>query len=197
MRQHICKKCGKIYLTDKPDSWYCPECAEESRRNVMRDKTCAMCGKSFVGYPRSKYCPDCRIIAKREAQKRHRTSGTSRKIGSIDHCANCGKEYVVFGSLQRYCPECAKTVVSDTVKQQKRQWAEEHRADITSRKAELRKDRRVCAVCGKPFTSPLPTVTCSPECAREHKRQKQAIQDVKRGRANPQRILQKKSNQTS
>ena len=64
MRQHICKNCGKIYLTDKQDGTVCPACAAEIKKDVLRVKVCAMCGKEFVGYPRSKYCAACRPIAR-------------------------------------------------------------------------------------------------------------------------------------
>lgn len=191
MRQHICKNCGKIYLTDKPDSWYCPDCAAESKRNVLCARVCATCGVEFVGYPRSKYCPQCRAEAQREANRRHKRNGAARPIGSVDICENCGKQYTVNGSRQRYCPDCAKGVVGEKVKQAKRQWAEDHRDEIAGQKAEKRKDRRICAVCGKPFSSPTPTVTCSPECAAEQKRRRQAMADVKRGRARPERVLSK------
>ena len=39
MRQHICKSCGKIYLTDKPDSWYCPECAEAKKESMEESQS--------------------------------------------------------------------------------------------------------------------------------------------------------------
>lgn len=192
MRQHICKNCGKIYLTDKPDSTVCPACAVAIRKDVSRIKVCAMCGKEFVGYPRSKYCAQCRPIAQRDADKRRRKNGTVRPIGSTDLCANCGKPYTVTGSLQRYCPECAKTVVHENVKAAKRKHRAENADKINASRSERRKDRRVCAICGKPFSANIPTVTCSPECAAELKRQKQARADVKRGRASPERLLGKK-----
>lgn len=191
MRQHICKKCGKIYLTDNPDSWYCPDCADESKHNVMRRKVCATCGVEFMGYPRSKYCQECRIEAQREADRRHKRNGTARPIGSVDICENCGKQYIVNGSRQRYCPDCAKEVVGEKVKQMKRQWAEGLRDTIAEQKAEKRKDRRVCVICGRFISSLKPTVTCSPECAKEYKRRKQAEVDVRRGRAKPARIAGK------
>lgn len=189
MRQHICKNCGKIYITDKPDSWFCPACADESRRNIMRDKTCAMCGTAFVGYPRSKYCPTCRVKAKRENNRMHKKNGPSRKLGSTDICQACGKEYTVEGGLQRYCPECGKTVVAENVRAQSRKWNASHREELNAYRQDMRKDRRVCAVCGKAFSSPIPSVTCSPECAAEYKRQKQRIMDAKRRSTD---ILQRK-----
>lgn len=191
MRQHICKRCGKIYLTDKEDSWYCPECARASSSNVFRKKVCATCGVEFIGYPRSKYCPQCRIVAQREAERRVKKNGPARPIGSIDLCENCGKEYTVNSGRQRYCPECAKIVVREKINAAKRAYAQEHKEEINERKRELRRDRRVCVICGKPFTSSLPSVTCSPECEKEYRRQKNAIADAKRGRARPERILSK------
>lgn len=150
-----------------------------------------MCGKEFVGYPRSKYCAACRPIAQREANRRHRKNGTARPIGSTDRCKNCGKPYVVASSRQRYCPDCAKVVVPQNVKAAKRESRKERADEINAARAERRKDRRICAVCGKPFSAPTPTVTCGAECASELKRQRQARADVKRGRASPARILGK------
>lgn len=189
MRQHICKKCGKIYLTDHPDSWYCPECADSSRRSVYRTKTCATCGVEFVGYPRSKYCPACQAESRRAASRNHKRSGPARPIGSTDLCQACGKPYTVNSGRQRYCPECARSVVREHVLAAKREYAAAHRDEDNARKQEMRKDRRVCAVCGNPFSAPTSTVTCSPECAAEYKRQRQAQTDVKRGKAAPERLL--------
>lgn len=189
MRQHICKKCGKIYLTAKPDSWYCPSCADESRRNVMCKKTCASCGVEFVGYPRSKYCPQCRTEARREASRRHKRNGTARPLGSSDLCEKCGKEYTVNSARQRYCPECAEAAVRETVNASKRKYAQDHQQENAARKKELRQNRRVCAVCGRPFTANVPTVTCSPECAKEYRRRKYALADAKRGRASLEHII--------
>lgn len=192
MRQRICKQCGKIYRTSKPDSTVCPACAVEIRKDVSRVRTCAMCGKEFAGYPRSKYCAQCKPIAQREADKRRRANGTARPIGSTDLCASCGKPYIVAGSRQRYCPDCAKIVVPQNIKAAKREARAQNANAINAARAERRKDRRICAICGKPFSANTATVTCSQECAAELKRQRQARADVKRGRANPKRILGKK-----
>lgn len=192
MRQHICKRCGKIYLTAKQDSTACPDCAVEICKDVFSVKVCAMCGKEFVGYPRSKYCAQCRPIARRDADRRHKKNGTSRPIGSTDYCVSCGQPYIVNSGRQRYCPDCAKTVVPQNVKAAKRDFHAKNKDAINAARAERRKDRRICAICGKPFSANTPTVTCSPECAADLKRQKQAIADVKRGRADPARIFGKK-----
>ena len=197
MRQHICKNCGKIYLTDKPDSTVCQACAAAIRKDVSRRKVCAICGIEFIGYPRSKYCAQCKPAAQRAARAKCRKNGPTRPIGSTDLCENCGKPYTVAGGLQRYCPECAKTVVHENIKSAKRKHRAENAAAINAARAERRKDRRICAICGKPFSAATPTVTCSPECAEELKRQKQARADVRRGRAAPERRLGKKSEKPS
>ena len=190
MRQHICKSCGKIYLSDNCENVLCPACAEKSKKNVFREKTCAVCGASFIGYPRSKYCAQCRPIVQRELNRKHKKEGTQRKIGSIDLCVNCGKPYTVNSGRQRYCSTCAKTVVPDNVRAQTRAWT---RAHVDKKeKMENRKGYRACAICGRAFHPSVPTTTCSPECAAELKRRRQAIYDVRRGRANPERILGKK-----
>ena len=51
MRQHVCKRCGKIYLTDKPDSSCCPACAAEVRRG--RAKPERLLGKAEHKNPQS------------------------------------------------------------------------------------------------------------------------------------------------
>lgn len=191
MRQCICKNCGKIYLTNKRESWYCPQCAKELKSYVGRKKVCARCGVEFIGYPRSKYCVACAPIVDAEHQRNFRRNGPARPIGSIDICENCGKEYVVNSGRQKYCPECAKVVVKENIKAQKREWNRQHQEEIKKKRAEMKKDRRVCIICGKTFSSPTPTVTCSPECAAENEHRRQARADYKRGRATVARTIKK------
>lgn len=191
MRDYICKRCGRIYRSDKEDSAVCPECAMEIRRDVLRDKVCDRCGRPFVGYPRSKYCPECRLIVMQENNRRYKKNGPARPIGSTDLCQNCGKPYAVTGSLQKYCPECAKTVVRENIRRHGRELRRKNADAINAAKVERRKGRRACAVCGNPITAKTPTVTCSPECAAILKRRWQAAADAKRGKANPARILGK------
>lgn len=191
MRQCICKNCGKIYLTDKQESWYCPQCAKELKSDVSRKKVCARCGVEFVGYPRSKYCPNCALIVIQERTKQYHRDGPARPIGSIDLCERCGKEYTVNSGMQKYCPDCAKIAVRETVNAQARKWKQLHLDDVKKKRLEMKKDRRVCIICGKPFSSIAPTVTCSPECAAENKRHIQARTDYKRGKAKIERTIKK------
>lgn len=191
MRQCVCKNCGKIYLTNKNESWYCPQCAKELKGDVSRKKVCARCGVDFIGYPRSKYCASCAPIVEAEQKRNFKRNGPARPIGSIDICENCGKEYVVNSGRQKYCPECAKVVVKENIKAQKREWNRQHQEEIKKKRAEMKKDRRICVICGKPFSSPTPTVTCSPECAAENEHRRQARADYKRGRATVARTIKK------
>lgn len=196
MRTYKCAKCGKLFDREgESESRLCPECVAQVRREaVLHLKECTRCGKSYVGYPKSMYCDDCRIIVQREREKRskeRKKAGKTRKIGSIDHCKNCGKEYIVNGAMQVYCPECAKVVVAEKIKKSKREYANAHKAERKERREERRQNTKVCQICGKPFTSTQPTATCSPECAREAERRKQARADVARGKASPERILGK------
>ena len=182
MRQCICKNCGKIYLTDKRESWYCPQCAKELKSDVSRKKVCARCGVEFVGYPRSKYCENCAPIVSRERTKHYHQNGPARPIGSVDLCERCGKEYTVNSGMQKYCPDCAKIAVRETLNAQARKWKQLHLEEVKQKRQEMKKDRRVCVICGKPFSSPTPTVTCSPECEAENRRRRQAKADRKRNR---------------
>ena len=91
-------------------------------------------------------------------------------------------EYVVESGLQKYCPSCAAEAVRQVILPQKRERAAQHRDEFAARKKELKVDSAICAYCGKPYTSTSPTVTCSPECAREYARIVQGMVDYKRGR---------------
>lgn len=181
MRQHICKKCGTIYDTDKPESYLCPACAQQSRvDSVYRQRICTVCGRPFVGTPRAKYCEVCRPQVIRERNAAHKKSKTGRKLGSTDFCAACGKPYTVKSGLQKYCPECAQTQITSKSRARKRAYNAQHRDILTAYRKEMMDGLRVCVVCGNPFNSTLPTVTCSPECQKEQRRRRQAAADKKR-----------------
>lgn len=188
-----CKSCGKDYWTKAGDSYLCPECAQKSRKeSVLKERTCATCGIAFLGYPRSKYCPECQRKAKAEASRRskeRKRTGKVREIGSTDICQNCGKPYTVTSGLQRYCPDCAKTVVADHVRQKSRKYMENNRDRFNELHREMRKDRRVCVICGKTFNSPTCTTVCSEACAAEQSRRTHVRAQVNAGRAKPERLL--------
>lgn len=144
--QRKCKRCGVVFLA-KPgcDRSYCSECSRDIKREtVLRERVCATCGNTFLGYPHSKYCPTCKRAAMLEAHRRsneRQKNGTTRKLGSTDICQSCGAAYTVVSGLQRYCPECAKTVVQDNIRNHKRNTC----GKIEPKRGSRNKKGEVCA----------------------------------------------------
>lgn len=123
-----CLMCGKEF--DGPsDAIHCPGCVKIIKNTHYHPRTCKSCGAHFLGGGRASYCPACRAERQKkqkseyEARKR---AGTVRRLGSIDHCAICGKPYTVEGGLQRYCPECAPAAVGTIALEQAREYAKKH-----------------------------------------------------------------------
>lgn len=191
-----CKKCGEVYWTKSNDSYLCPKCAEENRKNgVYQNRICATCGVTFLGYPRSKYCPECAKAAKSEASRRckeRKKAGKVRAIGSTDICKNCGKPYIVTAGLQCYCPDCSEYAVAENIRKHKREYMEQNRERFNEHHREMRKGRRVCVICGKTFDSPTGTSVCSADCAAEQLRRNNVRSQVNAGRAKPIRLLGKR-----
>lgn len=129
MVQRMCKNCGKVFAVPAGKSPHlCEECAKKSRSNgVLRERICKMCGASFIGYPRSFFCPDCSAERKNQQRKVYDRRKPSRPLGSVDICKACGKPYIVNSARQRYCPECAKTEVIENVRAHKRDYMGEYR----------------------------------------------------------------------
>ena len=78
---------------------------------MLLDRTCIRCDINFKGGPRASYCPECRIIRRKETDSKYRArkrKGLSRKIGDIDKCERCGNDYEIEQSLQRFCSDCKK-----------------------------------------------------------------------------------------
>lgn len=182
MRWIKCQNCGKVIQADGEKA-FCPECRAELKANsTLAERTCRGCERTFVGGPRAWYCPECREERKKEASRRHKKNGTQRKLGSIDYCEICGKEYVVEGSRQRYCRECAEAAVKEIDRAQGREWNMENREKLAAQKKERKEHRKVCAVCGKQFYTGGPEVACSEGCVRVLKSYNMAIADFRRGR---------------
>ena len=184
MRKKICKKCGRVFET--PDNYYdrylCPECLKRVRKEgIHQEHTCIICGDKFMGFPSSKYCPNCAKIAERERAKKYRKNGVSRPLGSIDHCKKCGAAYVVTSGLQKYCPNCSQEAIKENSRARKREYNRENREKLLENKIKMKANGYVCVICGKVFNKKSPTVTCSPECAKELKRRNQINADLKRG----------------
>ena len=108
--KRICKYCG-VEFDGAPGSISCPVCAQDHKKSTLRARTCRKCGTVFAGGPRAWYCPSCRHERKKEADRSYKKRGAERLIGSIDRCIICGKDYVVNGSMQRYCKDCAPSAI--------------------------------------------------------------------------------------
>lgn len=119
-------------------------------------RKCQECGKEFDGGPRAWYCPDCREIRRIERERKYHIYGNNRKLGDIDYCQNCGKEYIICSGLQKYCPACKKEmnrkkdnelstkyyydVIDKTVRNQKRR--ENWKNRTPERRNQIREKRR-------------------------------------------------------
>lgn len=185
MRKKICKNCGKEFLTEtgKHFAYMCPECRLQIKRDsVYRERICVICGEHFLGYPASRFCPDCKAERKKEQKRRYNTSKPSRHIGSVDTCQECGKEYIVNSGLQKYCPECSGKMASEKERARKRKYAEENKDIFRVRKKDTNGKRYVCAICGKEFQKTTARVTCSEECEKELLRIRHNKADIKRGK---------------
>lgn len=195
MRLRSCKRCGKPYKTDRPSTYLCPVCSAEAKRSaVVKDRICRQCGVSFPGGPRAWYCPTCRADRKREADRRHYKQGAKRAIGGIDKCIECGTEYVIRGSRQRYCASCADSAVKAIDRVSGRAYYNANRDTVSAHRKEMRTNRKICVICGAVFDSDLPTVTCSEACASERQRQWQRDAEQKR---RPRRGRQKEDKNES
>lgn len=183
MRQKACKNCGAVFETDKRGAYLCPDCAAESRRkSVYRTRVCIDCGAEFMGFPKSKRCPECQDLVNRNRDAAFKRNGPARPIGSTDLCEKCGEPYIVGSGNQRYCKNCAAESVKSNVLRHKREYQVQYISEHTEERAANRSFNKVCVVCGKVFDTDLPTVTCSPECDRIRRKLQQEKTDLKRGR---------------
>lgn len=125
---------------------------------TLAKRTCRQCGAEFMGGPRAWYCPDCRMIRRKEAKARYRQNkraGKSIVIGqTIGRCEICGKEFIYQSARQRYCPDCAPEAVKKVDREQSRGWlgraVEKYGQQyMDDHNAAKRIDRDTCVICGK------------------------------------------------
>lgn len=117
-------------------------------------RTCVECGRSFMGGPRAWYCPDCRAIRGKKTNAAYRArkrEGKAREIGSADICKNCGKKYIVVGSLQKYCPECAPEMIKALDRVQGLEYYKKNKGTINPTRKIVRRKPNFCEKCGKPI----------------------------------------------
>lgn len=165
-----CKGCGVEFTPRSDDQFLCAECAKKTlSESIHRRVKCRACGKEFDGFVRSFYCPECSAERRRERDAKYQREGPQRKIGSIDYCEACGKQYVVNSGRQRYCPECREAAVKENISRAKTDWyfnrgGKEQHAESRER---LKKEANVCPICGKTYTPQKSSRNyCSEECAK-------------------------------
>ena len=176
-----CIDCG-VSFYGGPDKLYCDACSVKRRSNVIRIRTCRICGVEFPGGPRAFYCPNCRKERQKEAKSRYIKNGSSRKIGSIDHCQLCGAEYSVTSGRQKYCSEeCQRKAVLN--------WQREHKKMYLSDPVQRQKKNnrrsakmKICKYCGRKFQSTTSTNLCSDYCRKKQQQINMRNADIKRGR---------------
>lgn len=170
-------------MPTRSEAYLCPECATETKRkSVILERICKNCGATFLGYPRSFFCPSCSVERKKQQKKIYKQRKPTRPLGSMDVCEVCGKQYIVNSGRQRYCPECAKEQVNKNIRAHKREYMAENIEKSEELKAETRGKRYICPICGKEFEKHTSAATCSPECERELRRRRQNRSDIKRGK---------------
>lgn len=148
-------------------------------------RICRQCGKEFTGGPRAWYCPECREKRKRQQKSKdnHKQRlGLTRKIGSTDNCARCGKPYTVTGGLQKYCPDCADEAMRENDRNQARQYYEDNKEQTNPvRNNKRRVKTKQCVICGKEFdANGTAKKTCSDDCRKKQRQTWQREADKKR-----------------
>ena len=180
-RNKVCRTCGKPIPDAPADTTVCPECASKNMAAARyKIRTCSDCGAAFMGYPKSKRCPECQ----RDADKRHNAEyrrrareGRARVIGKIYKCEICGKEYMLTSGLQKYCPDCKDKATRARDAELTRKWISTHRDEIKKRKYVA----RACVICGKPIPRGSQKITCSPECAKAREKQRRRAVYARKG----------------
>lgn len=181
MRLKKCLKCGELFNASKNEQRLCDDCIAAAKSTTIRPRTCRECGAIFDGGPRAWYCPSCRVMRRKETDKRCRRNGPLRPLGSIDHCTVCGKEYVVNSGRQKYCPDCAEEAVRQLDREASKKWNSENNF-YQQRYQQPRNGQKICVICGKPIPPGTSRVTCSPECNKLLIRRRRDDADIKRGR---------------
>lgn len=179
------KKIGRDWFIDEDEPY------EDNRHgspdNVIRTRKCRQCGREFSGGPRAWYCPGCRMERKNRALERAGIDVVKRPLGSTDKCAICGKEYIVNGSRQRYCPDCASKAVKEVDRQQALKYYNDVKGTYNPARYKKRRVKtKICVICGKEFPcNGTARNTCSDECRKKQRQAWQRTADKNRKRNKP------------
>ncbi|WP_322354001.1 hypothetical protein [Paratractidigestivibacter sp.] len=190
MRERLCRDCGAAFTAETAYQYTCPSCREKNIATTLATRGCCECGKSFVGGPGARYCPDCRAERKKAQNREQRRRGTQRPLGSTDICKACGKEYIVEGGLQKYCPECAPEINRKKMNERNKEWRTKNKEKIYDSRAK----KNLCCVCGRiiPSTGTVTNV-CSEWCKNERDRRRWYDVDINRGKkTTPYGVIRKR-----
>ena len=173
-KQRSCARCGRLIpWSAKSEATLCTECRKEIKKeSIYRPRTCKQCGVTFDGAPRAMFCPDCRRERTKESNRRAKKE-KGRKIGSIQKCERCGGSYILASGRQKYCDDCAKIAVAETVRVHKREYQKAYKAKHGDSRPDQKINTRLCVICNKPIPSQRilrGIVTCSDACDKERKR---------------------------
>ena len=138
---------------------------------MIKQHLCKQCGRSFMGGPRAFYCHACR--AERQAQssrdcKIRIKQGITRKLGGMDVCERCGKDYIINAAIQRFCPDCKHPHNLEHDRVGGLKYYGENKNTINPVRNVLRHvGNKICRWCNKEF-SPKGTssIYCSDNCRR-------------------------------
>lgn len=107
------------------------------------ERTCRQCGKKFMGFPRSFYCPECQEIRKKEQKQKYndrKRAGGVVPLGSVIKCEICGKPIVKTSGRTRFCTDCAAKHLKEIELQQSTDWNNNNRETyIQSKKSEYKR----------------------------------------------------------
>lgn len=139
---------------------------------MIQDRTCRECHQSFKGGPRAYYCPSCRIIRQREANRKSSARervGLTRKLGSTDTCQRCRKPYKVSAPIQRFCPDCQPIHALEYDRETSLPFYHENKYRTNPvRNIRRQVGTRNCDWCGKEYLKTNASLSCeTAECKRQ------------------------------
>lgn len=124
---------------------------EDKTKKNLYPRNCQTCGAVFSGGPRAWYCPECRAERKAAAKKAYNARkrvGNVREIGSVDICQKCGEKYIVTGSIQKYCANCAMEAAQELDRLQGMEYYNKNKDHLNPKRNNARRKEKFCAVCG-------------------------------------------------
>lgn len=109
------------------------------------DRVCRSCGVTFPGGPRAWYCLTCRAERKKATKREHerrKRLGISRKVGDLQTCVDCGKQYAFYIGASERCPECAGKHGKIIDLQKSKEWNANNKSEYLKAKREHERRKR-------------------------------------------------------